>query len=150
LPTAVDGEANTLRVAVPIPPAARLIVDGNTLVLGPEGETVATRTTAPVKPLLVTVIVEVPVDPTMIVNETGLAAMAKSAVDTGDTIIGSHELTAGLLFASPTYLASKPNVPVELNVTERELGTVPPMIVTMEIVLGVPEQDPLTTLVKSW
>jgi hypothetical protein len=87
---------------VPIPPAVRLTVDGNTLVLGPEGETVATRTTAPVKPLLlVKLIVEVPVDPTVIITETGLAPMAKSAVDNGDTIIGSHELTATLLFASP-------------------------------------------------
>jgi hypothetical protein len=50
------------------------------------------------------------------------------------------------LLASPGYDASKPNVPVELNVTERELGIAPLLIVTLEAELEVPEQTPAVTV----
>jgi hypothetical protein len=67
----------------------------------------------------------------------------------GETVIGSHELLATVLLESPLYVASNPKVPVVLNVTDLDVGIVPPVIVTIETVLEVPEQDPLVTVGKS-
>jgi hypothetical protein len=67
----------------------------------------------------------------------------------GETVIGSQELLAILLLESPLYVASKPKVPVVLNVTDLEAGIVPPVIVTIETVFAFPEQDPLVTVGKS-
>jgi hypothetical protein len=54
---------------------------------------------------------------------------------------------AALLLASPRYVASKPNVPVLLKSTARELGIAPVAeIVTTDTVLGVPAQVPLVTV----
>lgn len=53
------------------------------------------------------------------------------------TVRGSHGLRAPLLLASPLYAAWNPKSPVELKVTSRELGTTPPVTVTIET--AVPE-----------
>jgi hypothetical protein len=67
------------------------------------------------------------------------------------TITGSQEPVAALLFASPGYVAVKPKVPVILNRTAREFGIVPVLeMVTIETMLGVPEQTPEVTVGKSW
>ena len=50
---------------------------------------------------------------------------------------------ATLLFASPEYEALNAKLPVALNVTAREFGTVPAVTVTVEIVLPVPVHVPL-------
>jgi hypothetical protein len=67
----------------------------------------------------------------------------------GDTVTGSHALLAALLFESPRYVASNPNVPVLLKSTARELGIAPLIvIVTIDTVLEVPEHVPLVTVGK--
>jgi hypothetical protein len=70
---------------------------------------------------------------TRLPTETVVDERAVAIVGLADcTVRGSHEETAGLLFASPLYAAWKAKLPVELNRTALELGTKPPAMVTIE------------------
>ena len=58
------------------------------------------------------------------------------------TVRGSHELVAGLLFASPLYTACQLQVPGPLNPRESEMGTTPFVTVTVETRDAEPLQEP--------
>jgi hypothetical protein len=62
------------------------------------------------------------------------------------TVSGSQPLATALLFTSPVYEAWNPKSPVELKVTSRELGTTPPVTVTIEAIFPGAVQ---TLLVKT-
>ncbi len=64
---------DTVRVEGPVPPDARVIVTGFNDADGPVGEIETARFTAPVKPRLVTVIVDIADDPGVTASPLGFA-----------------------------------------------------------------------------
>src|SRR2546426_7830383 len=92
VPGVVRSDADTVRVAEPVPPGCRLTADelraavgwaGESPAVRLEGATFAVRLTLPEKPLtLVKVNVQVPEDPIEMDNEDGLAATPKSTMAT--------------------------------------------------------------------
>ena len=92
VPGVVRSDADTVRVAEPVPPGCRLTEDelrtavgwaGESPAVRLEGATFAVRLTLPEKPLtLVNVNVEVPEDPIEMDSEVGLAATPKSTMST--------------------------------------------------------------------
>jgi len=92
VPGVVRSDADTVRVAEPVPPGCRLTADelraavgwaGESPAVRLEGATFAVRLTLPEKALtLVNVNVEVPEDPIEMDSEVGLAATPKSTMST--------------------------------------------------------------------
>jgi|SRR5712664_325048 len=116
---------NTLSVDILDPPALRFTVDGAMDTLGPLGLTVAVNATAPEKPLMLArLIVDVSLDPTLIVSVVGLALIVKSA--------------------TPTEVTVKPNVVVltspPLAVPVIVTVTVPVVAVALAVNVRVDEQ----------
>jgi hypothetical protein len=106
----------TVRLEVPAPPVT---LAGLKEVVGPEGETVVARDTSLANPLEdITVIVEVPVVPALIVMEAGLAEMAKSGrgggVDGGPTVTRTATAwnDAPLIPVTPTLYTPRGILPV--------------------------------------
>src|SRR5437879_3203998 len=78
---AVAFVVETVRTELPDPPEETGTLDGSRLRLGPAGVTVACKLTVPVKLLtLVTVTVDVPEEPAVMVRLLGLALRSKSGV----------------------------------------------------------------------
>jgi hypothetical protein len=97
----------------------------------------------------VTVAVQFVEAPTVTVPGAQVTTVVVAWAVGGNTVTGSQGLLAALLLASPGYVASKPNVPVLLKSTARELGIAPDAeIDTTDTVLGVPEHVPLVTVGK--
>ncbi len=70
-----------MRVELLLPPAETVRLEGLSDSVRPEGEELAARLTVPKKPLTeLTVIVEVPLEPAVMVREVGFADMVKSGV----------------------------------------------------------------------
>ncbi len=79
MPIGVVSCVVTVSVAVPLPPAARVMDLGDSETLGPLGEMLAERSMAPANPpLLANVIVDDPEPPGVICKAAGLDEMAKS------------------------------------------------------------------------
>jgi hypothetical protein len=75
----VEAVVETVSIELAVPPLLSVMFAGLRLVVGPDDETVAVRNTVPVKLLmLVTVTVDVPVEPAVIVMLVGLADIVKS------------------------------------------------------------------------
>ena len=91
-------EELTERVEEPVPPDERVTLAGLSDMLGPAGELVEDRATVPAKLFrLVRVIVEVAVDPELVLSEAGLALMLKSGV--GE--VGLKNSVIGVALPSP-------------------------------------------------
>jgi hypothetical protein len=72
-PVAVVDVVDAVRVEAPVPPDARVTVTGFNTTDGPVGEIETARFTAPVKPRLVRVIVDVADDPGVTASPLGFA-----------------------------------------------------------------------------
>lgn len=72
----------TVRIELAVPPPRRVMLEGLRLAVGPDGETVAVRTTVPANALmLVTLIVDVPDEPGVMVRLPGVGMMMKSGTE---------------------------------------------------------------------
>jgi len=75
----VEAVVETVSMELAVPPPRSVMFAGLRLVVGPDDETVAVRNTVPAKLLmLVTLTVDVPVEPAVIVMLVGLADIVKS------------------------------------------------------------------------
>ena len=97
-------EELTDNVAVPVPPEERETLVGLSDRVRPEGELVPDSATVPAKLLrLDRVIVEVTVDPVLVLSEVGLAEMLKS----GDGDEGLKNSVIGVALPSPVLRLAK-------------------------------------------
>ena len=75
----MEAVVETVSIELAVPPPRSVMFAGLRLVVGPDDETVAVRNTVPAKLLmLVTLTVDVPVEPAVIVMLVGLADIVKS------------------------------------------------------------------------
>lgn len=75
----MEAVVETVSVELAVPPPRSVMFAGLRLVVGPDDETVAVRNTVPAKLLmLVTLTVDVPAEPAVIVMLVGLADIVKS------------------------------------------------------------------------
>ena len=75
----MEAVVETVSMELAVPPPRSVMFAGLRLVVGPDDETVAVRNTVPAKLLmLVTLTVDVPVEPAVIVMLVGLADIVKS------------------------------------------------------------------------
>ena len=89
---------------MPVPPEERETLDGFNDRLSPLGEPAADRLTVPAKLLrLVRVIVEVAVDPDVMLSEVGLAEILKS----GETDMGLKNSVIGVALPSPVLRVAR-------------------------------------------
>ena len=123
--------------------------------------TVTVDTTAPVPvhaPLVKRLYVTVPAtwNPPVMVEESEAELPTTTVVEDTTvlmdglafwTVSGSQALVAALLLASPEYAALKLKLPVLLNVTAREFGTMPLDTVTTDATVPGAEQRPLLNTV---
>jgi len=97
-------EELTDRVEEPVPPDERETLAGLSDMLRPAGELVEDRATVPAKLFrLVSVIVEVAVDPALMLREVGLALMLKSGV--GEA--GLENSVIGVALPSPVLRVAR-------------------------------------------
>jgi len=97
-------EELTDRVEEPVPPDEREILAGLSDMLGPARELVEDRATVPAKLFrLVSVIVEVAVDPELVLSEAGLALMPKS----GAGEVGLKNSVIAVALPSPVLRLAK-------------------------------------------
>lgn len=74
-------------MVVPLPPAGRVMLEELSEIAGPEGDIEAARLIAPVNPFkLVTVIVEAPEEPAVMLKPLGLLVIAKLGWGEGLTV----------------------------------------------------------------
>ena len=97
-------EELTDSVAVPLPPEERETLEGFSERVRPDGELVPDNVTAPAKPLrLDRVIVEVTVDPVVVLIDVGFAEMLKS----GEGDVGLKNSVIGVALPSPVLRLAK-------------------------------------------